>query len=140
LICDGTGLVLLLNGWADTIMEVPCSRCGKLFSQPVHAVIQEDFVVTPPQLHGQALRVEEEEAPESRVFIGSSLDLNLDEFLRQNILVALPMQLLCEKDCPGLCTRCGKRQTAGPCKCARDDVNPQFAELQRLLEESSQAE
>jgi len=132
---SSTGHVLLLEGSVDTEIEQVCARCGTIYRQPVHAEFQEDFVIRPPQMPGQGTRVEEEEAPESRIFIEGTLDLNLDELLRQSILIALPLKPLCADNCQGLCPHCGRRLSEGPCACAPESVNPQMAELRRLLEE-----
>jgi len=136
MIVSSTGNVLLLEGSVDTEVEQACFRCGTIYRQPVHAEFQEDFVVRPPQAHGQGPRIEEEEEmPESRLFIEGTLDLNLDELLRQSILVALPLKPLCADDCQGLCPRCGKNRNEGPCTCPAEASNPQMAVLQRLLDE-----
>ncbi|HEX2951711.1 MAG TPA: DUF177 domain-containing protein [Armatimonadota bacterium] len=136
---SSTGRVLLLEGAVDTEVEMLCYRCGTTYSQPVHAEFQEDFVVHPPQAHEVGPRVEEEEeAPESRLFYEGTLDLNLDELLRQSILVALPLKPLCSDDCLGLCPHCGHRLSEGPCSCQPETINPQMAVLQRLLEQRQQ--
>lgn len=136
LYASSTGRVLLLEGGVDTEVEMVCARCGTTYRQPVHAQFQEDFVIKPAQAHGGGPRVEEEdEAPEERLFIEGTLDLNLDELLRQSILVALPLKPLCADDCQGLCPRCGHRMSDGPCSCTTEEIHPQMAVLQRLLEQ-----
>jgi len=132
---SSTGNVLLLEGSVDTEVEMVCFRCGITYHQPVHAEFQEDFVVHPPQAAHQGPRIEEEEAPESRLFLPGTLDLNLDELLRQWILVALPLKPLCADDCQGLCPHCGQRLAEGPCQCQPEHAHPQLVELQRLLAE-----
>lgn len=132
---SSTGRVLLLEGAVDTEVEQVCFRCGVTYNQPVHAEIQEDFVIRPAQAHGQGPRVEEDdEAPDSRLFFEGTLDLNIDELLRQSILVALPLKSLCAETCKGLCPRCGQRLSEGTCDCQPDAMNPQMAVLLQLLE------
>ncbi len=138
LIASSTGQVLLLEGTVETELEMTCYRCGVLYRQPVHAEFQEDFVVQPPVAHGQPLKIEEEEAPDARLFFPGTLDLNLDELLRQSILVSLPLKPLCAEDCAGLCPTCGARRAEGPCACAPDTTNPQLAVLQQLLQTRQQ--
>ena len=133
---SSTGLVLLLEGAVDTEVEQVCFRCGIVYRQPVHAEFQEDFVVRPPQAPGQGPRVQEDdEAPDTRLFIAGTLDLNLDELLRQSILLALPLKPLCADDCLGLCPRCGSRLSDGPCTCSSAESTSQLTDLQRLLDE-----
>jgi uncharacterized protein len=125
----------------ETEIEQLCCRCGTTFRLPVQAEIQEDFVIHPATTRGQATRIDEDdEAPESRLFSVGTMDLNLEELLRQSILVALPLKPLCAEDCPGLCPRCGHPLAQGPCTCRPDTTNPQMAVLQRLLEEPTRNE
>lgn len=131
--------VLLLEGAVDTEVEMICYRCGSVYRQPVHAEFQEEFVVRPAQASGQGPRVEEEEEmPESRLFIAGTLDLHLDELLRQSILIALPLKPLCADDCQGLCQQCGHRLNEGPCTCVPESASSQFAVLQQLLRDRRQ--
>lgn len=44
--------------------------------------------------------------------------LELEDLLREQILLTLPMRVLCREDCAGLCPRCGHNRNAGPCRCA----------------------
>jgi len=132
---SSTGGVLLLEGAVDTEVEMVCYRCGTVYRQPVHAEFQEEFVVRPAQAPGQGPRVEEEEAPESRLFFEGTLDLNLDELLRQSILLALPLKPLCADDCLGLCPRCGHRLSEGPCGCAPEETNPRLAAIRQVWEQ-----
>jgi len=132
---SSTGRVMLLEGGVDTEVEMVCYRCGCLYRQPVHAEFQEEFVVLPPSAAGQASRIEEdEEAPDTRLFFAGTLDLNLDELLRQNILLALPLKPLCADDCRGLCPHCGHRLGEGPCGCVPEETNPRLAELRQVWE------
>lgn len=135
LYASSTGSVLLLEGAVDTEVMMVCARCGVEYPQPVHAEFQEDFVVRPPQTPGQGPRLEEEEtALDARLFFEGTLDLNLDELLRQSILVALPLKALCADTCQGLCPRCGHRLADGPCHCPPEDHRP-LSVLGQLLEE-----
>jgi uncharacterized protein len=134
---SSSGQVLLLEGAVDTEVELPCYRCGGSYRQPVHASFQEDFVVhlPTPGGQGQVAVEEDEEAPDSRLFFPGTLDLNLDELLRQSILLALPLKPVCQDDCQGLCPRCGKNLNEGACGCHEETLNPQLADLQRLFEQ-----
>ena len=43
--------------------------------------------------------------------------IELAPMLREHIILAVPMQPLCQDDCAGLCSRCGKDLNEGPCGC-----------------------
>ncbi len=129
-----TGRVLLMEGAVDTEIEQVCFRCGGTYRQPIHAEFQEDFVVHPPSPGGPALAIEEdEEEPDIHLFFPGTLDLNLDELLRQSILLAMPIKPLCQDDCQGLCPHCGQNWNEGQCACQPEGVHPQMAALQHLI-------
>ena len=65
--------------------------------------------------------------------IGANGVLDLTEALREQILLALPMQPLCRADCQGLCVQCGKNLNEGTCDCVQDTIDPRLVKLKELL-------
>jgi uncharacterized protein len=61
-------------------------------------------------------------------------ELNLDEELREALILAFPMRLLCDEDCPGLCPKCGKPKRQGECGCPTREIDPRLAILGTLLQ------
>ena len=61
-------------------------------------------------------------------------ELNLDEELREALILAFPMRLLCDEDCPGLCPKCGKPRRDGECGCPTREIDPRLAVLATLLQ------
>jgi len=55
--------------------------------------------------------------------------IDLDELVREQIQLSLPMSSLCREDCKGLCVRCGKDLNAGPCNCTDEEVDPRWKAL-----------
>ena len=60
------------------------------------------------------------------------MHFDLDELLREDILLSLPTKVLCKSDCKGLCPMCGADLNKGPCGCKKP-VDP------RLITEVSAA-
>jgi len=48
-------------------------------------------------------------------------ELDITEDVRAEMLLEIPMNLLCSEDCKGLCPHCGANLNPGPCKCQGDD-------------------
>ena len=42
-------------------------------------------------------------------------ELDVDEALREELVLGFPTRLLCSEDCPGLCPKCGKPKREGAC-------------------------
>jgi uncharacterized protein len=64
--------------------------------------------------------------------------VELDEDVRQTIEIAVPLKLLCNERCKGLCPQCGKNLNNGPCTCELAEVDPRWESLQNLRRESTE--
>ncbi len=62
------------------------------------------------------VEVEEEDEGDERYFYQGD-HIELAPMLREHVILAAPMQPLCQEDCAGLCARCGKDLNEGPCQC-----------------------
>jgi uncharacterized protein len=114
---------------------LPCSRCLTRFALPLETEFEEEFIEGQP---GYKAAVEDDDEAEDEsgrnvsYFTGDEIDLN--DTLRDNILLELPMQPLCRDDCAGLCPSCGTNLNEGPCSCVEaKQVDSRFAALQQLL-------
>ena len=45
------------------------------------------------------------------------LAIELDDSIRNEIIIDYPIKMLCKQDCKGLCQRCGKNLNKGSCSC-----------------------
>ena len=61
--------------------------------------------------------------------------LDVDEQLKEQLEMEFPLRFLCRDDCRGLCQRCGKNLNDGDCNCAKTEIDPRLAPLQKLLDE-----
>ncbi len=96
-----TGAILLLRGQVQTTLRLECGRCLTPFEEAVSADLEEEFdlVTSRNAFHQEEVQAVDEDTPAS-VIEGNVL--NLGELLRQNLLLAAPLQPLCREDCPGL--------------------------------------
>ena len=54
--------------------------------------------------------------------------IDIMSFVRQTLALTEDIQFLCNPDCKGLCSRCGKNLNEGPCSCKPEILSP-FAVL-----------
>ena len=54
--------------------------------------------------------------------------------LREQVILAAPIQSLCHETCAGLCPRCGQNLNEGRCACASEPVNNPFRVLRERQE------
>jgi uncharacterized protein len=113
-----------------TDIKLACSRCLRQFNQNLHLDFEEEFFPTVDVATGAPLPPPEET---STFTIDKNHILDLTEAVRQYSLLAVPMKPLCSKECAGICPNCGKNLNEGICDCPKQDVDPRWAELMKLL-------
>jgi len=55
--------------------------------------------------------------PFSEANVISDHFLDLDDLARQAVNAALPIAIICDENCPGLCPVCGERRDSQACRC-----------------------
>ena len=55
--------------------------------------------------------------------------LELDDALREQVILALPLKVLCREDCRGLCAGCGERLDDLPDDHTHTTTDPRWAAL-----------
>ena len=60
--------------------------------------------------------------------------LDLEPLVRDTVVLALPLNPVCQPDCPGLCPRCGARLADEPGHSHAEASDPRWAALRRLTE------
>jgi uncharacterized protein len=59
--------------------------------------------------------------------------LNVEDLVREQLLLQVPMRVLCRDDCAGLCPRCRKNLNTGPCGCPQATaIDPRLEILKKL--------
>ena len=122
-----------LVGTVKTELELPCSRCLEPYRLPVDAPFDLRFLPATEASTTEVEREVEEEDLETSYYRDDQIDLN--ELLREQFYLALPMKPLCREDCRGLCVHCGSNQNTGTCSCATEWVDPRLSVLKALKRE-----
>jgi uncharacterized protein len=120
---------IVLNGELDGSIEVQCDRCLESFHRELKTRFRAFLALPPPDAENADIELIDE-AMEVDFIRGEEIDL--DDIIREQIYLALPMKCLCDKDCSGLCPECGGNLNRGECKCSRESVHPAFAKLKNL--------
>ncbi|MCL1849772.1 MAG: DUF177 domain-containing protein [Clostridiales bacterium] len=96
----------LVAGKLSAKTQIPCSRCLAPVDQDLAFDFDEEF--------------EEQEFPEEDAVI------DLFDVAAQIWVTAVPMQVLCDDECKGLCPQCGKNLNEGECGCQGSEVDPRL--------------
>jgi uncharacterized protein len=115
-----------LVGKLDGRIEVSCARC----LEPVEIPISRSFDLLYRPLESEKgsdeVAINEAET-EIGYYAGDSMDL--EDSLREQILLAVPIKTLCRYDCKGLCFVCGVNRNEQLCDCDQHKPDPRWAAL-----------
>jgi uncharacterized protein len=115
-----------LRGRLAAQLELPCARCLETVRQDV----KRDFELLYRPLGADAgrdeLSVTDAEA-EIGYYQGNGLEL--EDVLREQVLLALPLKVTCREECKGLCPQCGKNLNQEQCSCSTEVEDPRWAAL-----------
>ena len=123
------GNEVFVNGHIDARAQVECDRC----LQPVEAPVNADFAleyVTGSEYESSAAAELTEAEMLVAVFDGQAIDV--DEVVKEQVLLAVPTRMLCREDCKGICPECGTDRNTGDCNCVDKDIDPRWAALKNL--------
>jgi uncharacterized protein len=119
-----------VRGSIKTEVELSCDRCLAPSRAPLEVEFDARFI---PQSAAARESDNVELLAEDlglAAYEGDSVDL--DELVREQILLALPSRNLCREDCKGLCPKCGADLNAGDCSCEQGETDPRWAALADL--------
>ena len=108
-----------------------CVRCLTDFSDPLFVSLYAEFLRQPdeipkpsvpqvrknPKRAVQPVEPVEEAEEEDEVYLYQGDHLNLASMVREQVILAAPMQPLCREDCLGLCPQCGQNLNERRCDC-----------------------
>ncbi|MBV2353464.1 DUF177 domain-containing protein [Streptomyces sp. J2-1] len=131
---------VLVTGTARARAEGECVRCLEPVGQQLEADFQELFSYPDADDRGRVIAEpgDDAEDDEDRFFIEDGL-FDLEPLLRDAVVLALPMQPVCQDDCPGLCSECGARLVDDPDH-HHDALDIRWAALQGLAGSSEDGE
>jgi uncharacterized protein len=118
-----------LRGRLSAGIELQCARC----LEPVSQDIARDFELLYRPLGADAGR-DELSVTDAEAEIGyyQGDGLLLEDVLREQLLLALPLKVTCREDCRGLCPHCGKNLNQEQCSCSVPVEDPRWAALKEI--------
>ena len=119
--------VLEIRGEGTVTVGIPCDRC--LTPVKVDFYLDVDSSIDMNQS-------EEERAAdldEQPYISGNYLDV--DQLVRNELLLNLPMKVLCREDCKGICNRCGANLNYETCECDKSTPDPRMSVIQDIFKQ-----
>ena len=97
--------------------SIPCDRC----LTPVETPLTVDF----------ARKVSLDDQEETNYIDGYTLDV--DQLVRNEILIGWPTKILCGEDCKGICSVCGQNLNEGTCDCEDTSLDPRMSVIRDVF-------
>ncbi len=121
-----------VTGDLHTKIEMVCARC----LEPVIEEVHRDFdLFYQPLLKGTPNDVERLKDDDTEIGFFQGEGLFLADVLKEQVLLSLPMKVICQSDCRGLCPHCGANLNQEQCRCERHSSDPRLAPLARLKQD-----
>lgn len=125
-----------MQGHLKACLSLTCDRCLASYDIDVDTELRVLF---------ETVSSDSRQLPEVECTI-SDLDsivldepvVDLDDVLRQQLYLALPMKSLCSEQCKGICSGCGVNLNLAECGCENKSGNSPFAVLARLKKKSTE--
>lgn len=121
-----TGEFLVFDGKASAVLRAVCDRCLADFEMSVSAPVEACFRKT-----SAASREAGPEEDEIYTFQGDYIDLTGP--VVESLALEIPIQVVCDEDCKGLCPVCGTNLNLEQCGCKVDNIDPRLVVLADLL-------
>jgi uncharacterized protein len=118
-----------LKGEVGTALELACARC----LEPVVEQVERSFDLLYRPLGVDAGQKElSVTTTEAEVSYYQGEGLLLEDAVREQVLLALPLKVICREDCRGLCPHCGKNLNTERCSCAEPVEDPRWSALKEI--------
>jgi uncharacterized protein len=115
----------------STRIEVRCARC----LEPVARDLANEFDLLYRPLGADAGPDERSvQRADTEISYYQGEGLQLEDVLREQVLLAVPLKLVCREQCRGICPRCGQNLNAGQCSCSEPVSDNRWAALKDLRE------
>ena len=118
----GSGELVVMGGVVGVVNQ-DCRRCLDRVKRRVDV----DFTLlfAPPDL------LEEDDTETHPLEIGVR-EINLEPYVREEVILAVPAFAQCRDDCRGLCAGCGENLNESECKCSPGGIDPRWDALRAL--------
>ena len=123
------GEKVYLEGVVEDRVGTVCSRCLESFELPLSVRFESMLAPVPKGTVEMDVELSSEDL-ETAVYYGSNIDVA--GILLEQLVVNLPIKLLCSDACKGLCPRCGVNRNTETCDCVDGEVDPRLAILKKL--------
>lgn len=104
----------------------PCSRCLEPSIHKMKTTLTGNLFEGKEKVHSEDENFDEK-------FYYENDQLNLKDYILNQVVASLPMKSLCTKGCKGLCVLCGADLNKDICNCVQEEVDPRLEKLKNFF-------
>ena len=119
-VANRTGIVSL-EANTEFVLDADCDRCASHVEKKMQIPIS----------HILVYQLNDEDNDE--FYLVEDMHFNLDELIREDVLLSLPSKVLCKEDCKGVCPMCGANLNESQCDC-KAPGDPRLEALKQFLD------
>jgi len=127
-----SGRILVFSGKIRGQTELVCSRCLERYIYQVDTGFSEMFCHV-----SDRAEVAEEGLNTDDIHFFESNRIELNELIREIILLGIPMKLVCRANCQGICAGCGTDLNKETCDCKSEDIDPRLEGLKKFFDRNN---
>ena len=109
---------VLVDVTYEVELNLSCDRCLKDVTMKIEGRITRDI-----------LEEQRQDPDHEAMQILIDHELDLQYVLKEDLLLNMPMQVLCDPECQGLCLVCGADLNTDPCDCDNEKIDPRLEGL-----------
>ncbi|HZK33203.1 MAG TPA: DUF177 domain-containing protein [Tissierellaceae bacterium] len=114
------------------VFEEECNRCLNPTVNKINTILSGKLVEGKKDDEYKEIKDEEfrnEDDSYENILYYKNNNLNLKEYIIEQIILSLPMKIICKEDCKGLCLKCGINLNNSQCDCVYEDIDPRLEKL-----------
>ncbi len=115
---------VLIEGELQLVLDIPCDRCLQSVNVPVSVTFAHQ-VASPEK--------EEASSEEDEQIFMSGYELDVDTLINNEILINMPVKVLCKEECKGICPVCGGNLNEKECGCDTFVPDPRMAAIKDIF-------
>jgi uncharacterized protein len=120
-----------ISGELRTSVEMACARC----LEPVVEEVTRNFDLYYRPMQSMTKEEDRLKLDETEIAFFEGDGLFLTDVLAEQVLLAIPMKIICRGDCRGLCPHCGANLNSDECRCESQFGDSRMAPLARLKQD-----
>lgn len=108
------------------VLSAECSRCLEPVELPFDINVDDELIIDGD---GSACTRDDDE----KLSFVKDFELDVDNFIKEELMIGFPLKVLCSEDCRGICPKCGANLNKGECGCDRTVLDPRMAKIRDLF-------